>query len=77
MNTFWRVGHILDTSKMTLNYSSIFSRRVENVQDALPKYATIFQCNFGRIMQILDAFWTRHLNSATRQKCNYDPNVLP
>ena len=77
MNTFWRVGHILDASKMTLNYNSIFSRRVENVQDASPKYATIFQCYFGRIMQIFDAFRTRHLNSATRQKCNYNPNVLP
>ena len=21
-------------------------------------------------------FWTRHLNSATRPKCNYDPNFL-
>ena len=39
----------------TLNYSSIFARRVEDVQDASPKYATIFQCYFGRAMQIFSA----------------------
>ena len=44
----------------TLNYSSIFPRRVENVQDASPKYATIFLFDFG-------IFWTRLLNLATRQ----------
>ena len=33
----------------------IFPRRVENVPDASPKYATIFQCYFGRVMQICDA----------------------
>ena len=68
--------------KMTLKYSSIFPRRVENVQDASPKYSTIFQCYFGRVMQIFDQskmtlmtkiplnstiFWTRHLNLATRR----------
>ena len=52
---FWRVVHICDASKMTLNYSRIFARRVENVQDASPKYATIFQCYFGRVMEIFDA----------------------
>ena len=36
---------------MTLNYSSIFPRRVENVQDASPKYATMFQCYFECVMQ--------------------------
>ena len=40
---------------MTLNYSSIFSRRVENVQDASPKYATIFQCYFEHDMTNLNA----------------------
>ena len=46
--------HIFDESKMTLNYTSIFPRRVENVQDASLKYATTFQCYFGRLMQIFD-----------------------
>ena len=32
---------------MTLNYSSTFPQRVENVQGASQKYATIFQCYFG------------------------------
>ena len=45
----------IDASKMTLNYSSILPRRFENVQDASSKYATIFQCNFGGVMQIFDA----------------------
>ena len=49
-----RVVHIFDASKKTLNYSSIFPRRVKNVQDASPKYATIFQCYFGLVMQIFD-----------------------
>ena len=36
-------------------YSSIFLRSVEDVQDASPKYATIFRCYFGRVMQVSDA----------------------
>ena len=50
---FWRVVHIFDASKKTLNYSSIYPRRVENVQDTSPKY--IFKCYFGPVMQICDA----------------------
>ena len=47
--------HIFDVSKMTLNYSSIFPRRVENVHGASPKCATIIiQCYFRRVMQIFD-----------------------
>ena len=70
---FRRVVHIFDTSKKTLNYSSIFPRRVENVQDASLKYATIFQCYFGRVKNYIydlsariiknplnsTTFWTR------------------
>ena len=58
--------------RRVLNYSSIFPRRVENVPDASPKYATIFQCYFEDDFGIND--WkplvnsaTRSLNSATRQ----------
>ena len=39
---------------MTLNYSSIFPRHVDNVQDALPN-ADLFQCYFGRVVFILDS----------------------
>ena len=47
--------HIFGGSKMTIDYSSIFGRRVENVHDASSKYATMFQCYFGHVMQIFDA----------------------
>ena len=74
---FRRVVHISDASRKTLNYSSIFPRRVENVPDASPKYATIFQCYFenyiydpsARIIKNLlnsTVFWKGHLNPTTR-----------
>ena len=47
--------HIFGGSKMTIDYSSIFGRRVKNVHDASSKYATMFQCYFGHVMQIFDA----------------------
>ena len=53
-----RVQNVYDA----LNYSSIFPRRIVNVQDASPISATIFQCYFGRVMQVFDA-----------SKWHYDP----
>ena len=61
---FRRVVHISDASRKTLNYSSIFPRRVENVPDASPKYATIFQW-----------FWTRHANLRRVENYIYDPSA--
>ena len=48
----------------TLNYSSIFARRVENVPDASPKY-----------LLYLMLFWTRHANLRRVENYIYDPSA--